>query len=196
MNTTAQDDAGWTDWIERLLCLIDVNPINGSIVWLFRERHHFSSDNEWARWNSRYAHKPAFAAVNDRGYKTGSFENHGILAHRLIWYSVFGDWPVNEIDHINGNKSDNRMANLREATRTENCRNLSLNINNTSGQAGVNFHKGSWIARIGGGKTRQHIGTFKSFDEAVAARKKAEISLGYSARHGKPIASSLDGCHG
>lgn len=83
--------------------------------------------------------------ANGGGYRIVHIRN-GVhrkeyAAHRLAWFYVHGVWPKNHIDHINGIRDDNRLANLREATRSQNMANRSAQSNNTSGLKGVSFHK-------------------------------------------------------
>lgn len=101
------------------------------------------------------------------GYIQISIRGKRYQAHRLAWLYCHGKWPVGQIDHINRIRDDNRIANLRPATRSQNQANRSLQANNTSGFKGVVFHKqiGKWVARIG----KQHIGTFDSAYDAATA---------------------------
>lgn len=94
-----------------------------------------------------------------------------------------------DVDHINGNRADNRRHNIRIVSTQVNMRNLKMNKRNTSGCQGVTFLKpknkrcnGLWIARIGKGMDRVYLGAFHTFDEAKAARTKAEVELGFSVR--------------
>ncbi len=99
------------------------------------------------------------------------------LAHRLIFFMVTGRWPEGEIDHINGDPSDNRWSNLREATHAENGRNLRKMSHNTSGVPGVSWYArlGKWQAQIQVNRKKIHLGYFTDFEDAVAARRAAEI---------------------
>lgn len=172
----------WGPWIGDF---VDCNPVSGSIIWRFRPRENFSDENEYSRWNSRYAHTPAFASVNAGGYLCGQLSGRSVLAHHVVWAFVNGKFPVSEIDHISGDKTDNSISNLRMVTRSKNCRNLAKRHDNTSGVTGVNKSGRKWISRIGSGADRITLGSFDSFDEAVVARRSAEVRLGYSERHGK-----------
>lgn len=109
------------------------------------------------------------------GTKAGSFHNGYIrikvlgkehLAHRLAWLLTYGEFPLQQIDHINGNKSDNRIVNLRLATPLQQRANSKLNCDSTSGFRGVYFNKrrGKWRAHI----QRQHLGYFETKEEAAA----------------------------
>lgn len=105
------------------------------------------------------------------GYVVVCVDYQRCLAHRLIWLMVHGRWPERQIDHINGNRSDNRIANLREATALQNLRNSAKRKNNTSGYKGVSFEKRTkkWIARIKLDAKRLHIGSFDTPEEAHLA---------------------------
>jgi len=92
-------------------------------------------------------------------------------AHRLAWFYMTGDWPDQNIDHINCIRDDNRFANLREATFAENSGNASKRSDNSSGFKGVFFNKrtGAWMAAIQVRGKKQHLGYFGSAASAHAA---------------------------
>jgi hypothetical protein len=94
-------------------------------------------------------------------------------AHRLAWFYVHGHWPTAQIDHINGIRNDNRIANLREATNTENCRHGGLPRHNTSGFKGAIKWRGRWAARIKVNKKVIHLGMFDTPEQAHEAYCKA-----------------------
>ena len=108
-------------------------------------------------------------------------------AHRLAWLIVYGSFPPNQIDHINGNKHDNRIINLRAVTHAENSRNRALDIRNKSGYTGIIYNKktNKWLARIGGNDKRVHLGYFDNLEDAVEARRIAEINYNYHPNHGR-----------
>lgn len=101
----------------------------------------------------------------------------------------YGEWPSQFLDHVNGDPTDNRIANLREVTNQENCKNKSINRNNKSGVIGVFFydHGGYqyWVAYIRAEGRHIGLGYFKRYEDAVAARKQAEIDYGYHHNHGR-----------
>lgn len=99
-------------------------------------------------------------------------------AHRLAWFYTYGVWPK-EIDHINRVTTDNRIANLREVTRSRNNHNAPPNRKNTSGCRGVGFNKlrSKWYARIHVNKKLFCLGNFATREAAVEARRKAEEEL-------------------
>jgi hypothetical protein len=90
--------------------------------------------------------------------------------------------PVEHVDHINGDQLDNRFENLRAASRFDNARNVKLHSRNRTGVMGVEWVAKSslWRARIGA----KHIGHYRSFEDAVIARKSAEKDAGYHPNHG------------
>ncbi|OQM75240.1 hypothetical protein BFN67_18945 [Pseudaminobacter manganicus] len=115
------------------------------------------------------------------------FGQHRRLAHVLAWVIQTGQWPLHQVDHINHVPADNRWKNLREVTPDENMRNLGRRRkSSTSTVTGVHFDKksGKWRAQIReDGRTRD-LGISDTEDEAIRARKAAEIALGYHPNHG------------
>jgi len=87
---------------------------------------------------------------NKNGYKKISIDNKLYFSHRLAWLYVYGVWPEKGLDHINRNRSDNRLCNLRLANQSENTQNTAIRKNNTSGYKGVTFCKNTnkWISQI------------------------------------------------
>lgn len=92
-------------------------------------------------------------------------------SHRLAWFLHYREWPDREIDHINGIRNDNRISNLRLATRSQNAMNSRLRKTNKSGFKGVSFHEmtGKWMARIYANKKYYYLGLFNSAQDAHAA---------------------------
>jgi hypothetical protein len=114
---------------------------------------------------------------NTRGYTQIRIDGKDYYVHRLIFFMMMGRWPEGEIDHINGDRSDNRWCNLREVSHAENSRNRRTQTTNTSGVTGVYWHAaaGKWVAQIQVGRKQIHLGLFVEFDDAVAARRAAEL---------------------
>lgn len=108
--------------------------------------------------------------VNSIGYRIVGVFGQLFTAHRLAWFYTHGRWPAADLDHINGNRDDNRLANLREATRQQNLQNARRRVSNTSGVKGVSFRtdRGYWVASL---KRPDGSVLRKSFDckEAAAA---------------------------
>lgn len=101
------------------------------------------------------------------------------LGHRVAWLLHHGAWPVHGIDHINGDKSDNRIANLREATQHQNGGNQRLRRNNTSGFKGVCWDTWTnrWVATIMAHGKHHNLGRFDSPEDAHAAYMTAAVEL-------------------
>lgn len=109
------------------------------------------------------------------GYWYIGVQGRFYLAHRLIWLYVRGKWPVDDIDHINMDRGDNRIANLREATRSQNMANSKLRRDSACGLKGVSFHKqhNRWRAQVRKDGRVHHLGYFNTAEEARAAREAA-----------------------
>jgi hypothetical protein len=114
-----------------------------------------------------------------------------MLAHRVAWALHYGEWPSDQIDHVNGDKTDNRLENLRIVTAQGNAKNRSLRSDNTSGHVGVYWVRETkkWSAQIKVDGRQKTIGSFESLEDAVKARKAAEDLNGYHANHGRRLVS-------
>lgn len=112
-----------------------------------------------------------------KGYFKISIDGKIYYAHRLAWLYMTGQWPSEQIDHINGIPGDDRFCNLREATHAENQRNCRLPKHNTSGHKGVSWRKAKdkWYAYIKINRRMISLGFFEDFNEATAARAIAAI---------------------
>jgi hypothetical protein len=114
-----------------------------------------------------------------RGYWLITILGEKYLAHRLAWLWFYGEWPSKEIDHINRNRLDNRICNLRLATSSENKQNAGVQSRNKSGHKGIKWYERSkkWRAQITVNKKQIHLGIFECFNEAVNARILAETTF-------------------
>lgn len=143
----------------------------------------------WLKRNGRgpAAGREALTALNRGGYKRGHLLGVSVRAHQVAWLFTHGEWPADEIDHVNGDKTDNRPENLRLVTRAQNMRNTAKPITNTSGHVGVSWHKraGKWEAHIEFCGKKKHLGLFSDLDAAVSARKYAAGELGFHENHGR-----------
>lgn len=158
------------------------DPAIGLLIVKERSKDEFDPA-AYARHLKRIGQQAGF--IDPLGYRRVSVEGRNRLGHRVIWLLVYGEWveyPDFEIDHINGDRSDNRIANLRKVTKTQNQRNAGQRVSNTSGVHGVNWKAGAnrWVARIWNGPRHIYLGQFKSLHEAQIARKAAERVLGYT----------------
>ena len=115
--------------------------------------------------------------IKAKGYVHIAVDGEVFYANRLAWVYVYGDVEFVDIDHKNHNPSDNRIDNLRVATHKQNQENYSRRSDNTSGVTGVDFRHGRWRARICHHGKFINLGKFDTQDEAIAARKSAELEL-------------------
>jgi hypothetical protein len=167
--------------------LLRYEPETGKLFWLPRSAEIMPPGLHAAAWNGKYAGKEAFTATGSHGYRASRVCNVQCLAHRLIWAFVHGSWPEGQIDHINGDRQDNRIANLRVVDAATNARNKCISSRSTSKIAGVYWaaHAGKWRAEIKVGQKRQHLGYFTDKSAAAFARKTAEMWLDFHPNHGR-----------
>jgi hypothetical protein len=152
--------------IDRLKSVLDYNPETGDFTW------RISSSN-------RTPVGTKAGAKGTIGYIHISVDMKKYLAHRLAYFYMTGEWPKSVIDHINGDKADNRWANLRPATISQNTWNSNKSSKNSSGYKGVSFSKSKkkWTARISKNYHLHILGYFDTKEEAIEAHKKAAIEL-------------------
>jgi hypothetical protein len=146
----------------RLREVLDYDPETGAFAW---KAHKIEA------WNGKVA---GFVSV--KGHKRICVDNKIYHAHVLAWLHVYGEWALNQIDHINGNGLDNRIENLRLADNFQNSWNKKKAANNTSGVKGVSWHKPSqkWVARITVFGRVMSLGSFDDVEDAKRARVAAE----------------------
>lgn len=124
-----------------------------------------------ARRSNRVPAGSSAGSVDAGGYIIIPINGQNYKAHRLAWLYVNGEWPDGQLDHINGAKTDNRIANLRIATPAENAANRSRRSNGRSGLKGVSWcnRNGRWLASIRHHGRNRHLGYFDDPNEAHAA---------------------------
>lgn len=149
------------DFYNRLRDAIEYEPRTGILRWRKKRRRVNKGD--------------VAGSAHNLGYIRITFEYRSLFAHRVAWLLIHGEWPTGEIDHINGIKTDNRLENLRLATRLENSRNRKRQKNNKCGVKGVSLHRnsGKWRAAISIDRKQIIIGEFDSKDEAALAYQEA-----------------------
>lgn len=188
---------------ETLRQLLRYEAETGKLFWRERPPHLFcgegqSREQSCAAWNSRLAGKECFRQIEASGYKCGTLFAKRWMAHRIIWAlnnGAIGQYMT--IDHINGDRSDNRLENLRAVPIAENSRNMSLRNDNLSGVTGVRkllkphrangpIPKKQWEASIKVNGRSIFLGRFLTKEEAVLSRRSAEKKYRFAESHGKP----------
>jgi HNH endonuclease len=130
------------------------------------------------KWNPKTPRSKAMkiaGCINDRGYRVIRVDNILIGAHRLAWLYSYQEWPMMEVDHINGNRSDNRLINLRLVSHAGNAQNMRGAMRTSkTGLLGAHPHQGKWMAKIKIFGEQKYLGMFDSPEEAHAAYVKAK----------------------
>lgn len=172
--------------------LIDYCPKTGAMVWEPRPVWMFKSfKRERATaakiWNSRFANGPALSSRDRHGYPRGHIFGQMHRAHRVAWAIHYGEWPSDEVDHINGNRADNRIGNLRVVSKFKNMRNARRSKANKSGVTGVyrRGDTGKWVAKLMHNRRVVNLGEYDQFEDAVSARKAGERKFGFHPNHGR-----------
>lgn len=176
--------------------LLRYDAETGKLFWRARSPSFFKDGKQTAIhnaaiWNSKNAGREAFTTSLPSGHRYSSIKRTKMFAHRVIWKMVTGDEP-GVIDHISGDPSDNRMVNLRSVSQVENGQNQRLRKNNASGVMGISWdpRRSKWYARINVDYGARFLGYFDQFDDAVAARRAAEIEHNFHQNHGR--SSTID----
>ena len=141
---------------------------------VLRDRFTYNESDGFFYFNKNISNKKSgdiAGSLMPSGYRVIRVFGRRYYAHRLAWLYVYGKWPDNQIDHINGNKDDNRITNLRNASSCQNNQNSRINKSNSSGFKGVSWNKKSkkWRAYCGAFGRQVHIGLFDDINDAAAA---------------------------
>lgn len=148
--------------------LLDYNPETGIFTWKYRPW----LTGKATAWNIRYAGSIAGRKGGHRRIEI-AIERRLYIAPRIAWLYMTGEWPKEEIDHIDGNYINNKFKNLREATRFQNAKNTKITTRNICGFKGVSVKRKArgniYVSRIRVDNTVHYLGSFKSPEEAYAA---------------------------
>ena len=157
--------------------LFDYDAESGALYWKVKLNRSIRVGNEAGTVN-KY-----------NKYRIVTIDNKKYRSHRIIWAYVYGVWPINDIDHINHDRADNRIENLREATQKENRRNMSLDVRNKSGFTGIYWNKKTkvWQAFIKLYEKNLYLGQFIDKFEAICARMSANNKYGFHVNHGRNL---------
>lgn len=163
---------------QRLREVLHYDPSTGKLTWLNPPSFRVKKGDV-----AGYKHK----TLDGKSYIQTSIDNVKYYAHRLVWFYVTGQFPQGQIDHINGNGTDNRWCNLRVVSHLDNSKNQKLRSNNSSGVTGVYWSKErkKWCASITvRGKTIP-LGRYDKIIDAIDSRKKAECKYKFHENHGQ-----------
>lgn len=151
---------------ERLKELLSYDPITGTFKRLKQVKYKINLDK--------------IVGSNCNGYLIVNLDGKFYRLHRLVWLYMYGKFPENQIDHIDGDRCNNKLQNLREATNSENARNKSKYKKNKSGYKGVYWIEESekWRASIIlDNKKTKHIGLYENLEDAVEAHTLKALEL-------------------
>jgi len=162
----------------RLKELLYYNKQFGIFVWKKRNNN---------AWNARHEGKIA-GSINSNGYAHLRINRVAYYNHRLALLYVDGVMPPQDVDHINGDKTDNSYKNLRYATRAINAKNTKLRTKSKTGISGVSETlSGKWIVYVWENYKKIFLGTHDCFFDACCSRKSAELRHGYHKNHGRGL---------
>lgn len=154
-----------------------------------RLKELLSYDNTTGQFTKLQGHiNRKLGTIDHDGYLRITLDKKAYRAHRLAWLYVYGEMPKGVIDHINHNKTDNSIDNLRDVELITNSRNMQKHIKCKSGVLGVRWDKrvNKWQARISVNNKDIYLGFYTDFQDAWDARKKAEIQYNFHNTHGEP----------
>ena len=156
----------------------------GKLFWREdRPLSHFSSRRIQKTFNGQFAGKEA-GTDNGKGYKRVSLKNKLVLVHKIIWAMTYDKWPEKQIDHIDHDRSNNRLENLREVSHKENHRNMSFRSDNVSGITGVYKRGNKWSAEVKVDGKKIALGCYANKDDAAKVVLEARREAGYHPNHG------------
>lgn len=160
-----QREQEWEEAIAaRVRELLAYDPATGEFVWRQRRQRIAPGDRA--------------GGIDGKGYVHISIDGRLYRAHRLVWLYVHGHWPAHDIDHINGCRTDNRIANLRDVSRSINLQNKGCQSRSKTGVVGVSPSGGKFIARIKAPDTpTKYLGTFPNVAAAQEAYEVAKRDL-------------------
>ena len=165
---------------------------------LLKEKLHYDKDTGVFTWldvkSNGYkmrgkvaGNTNALTGYSSIGFTLSEAKFYVYLAHRLAWLYEYGEFPKDGLDHINHVKTDNRIKNLRIATKRENIRNMSMSSNNTTGHTGVCFSKANnkYVAYVKVNYKQIHLGYFKNVEDAAKAAREGREHYGFHVNHGQ-----------
>lgn len=174
---------------EMLRMFLEYSPATGRFFYKPRDRSFFPDNRSFKIFKSRFAGKECFCTLGGNGYLHGCINNVLVYSHLAAYAISFGKWPDGILDHINGDRLDNRIENLRVVSSLGNSCNRAKSTGKTSRFIGVSWSKSKrkWRAYINSSHNKTvHIGYFSSEEDAAAARLKAQRECSqFHENHGK-----------
>lgn len=155
--------------VAELRRIVSYDPKSGVICWLIRPaRNVFPGDEA--------------GSIDGQGYRHFMFKKVNYPCHQVAWALLHGEWPLLDVDHQDGNRSNNSEANLRLATVAQNHANRKLAKNNKSGAKGVCFKRGKWEVSIGytdaeGQRRQRYLSRHEDFDLAKIIHDEAAAQM-------------------
>ena len=147
---------------DRLKFWLTYDPFTGLFVW-----NHDRVRGKGAVFITAGA---VAGSANDKGYTQIKIEGRNFLAHRLAWLYMMGEWPPQEIDHLNRVRNDNRWVNLRSASAQQNRKNSSTHSNNTTGYLGVRRSGRRFVGALMSNGRNYRTEIFDRAEDAAIAR--------------------------
>lgn len=157
-------------------------PVNDISAEEVRKALHYDAETGVFRRNGASAksgkHGRAVGWINATGYLRIGVRGRAYMAHRLAWLYVHGEWPRHQVDHIDGCRTNNRIANLRDVTHAENCQNLrKAHSKSSHGFLGAARYGSKWTAFIQTNHKKVRLGVFESPEQAHEAYVAAKRQL-------------------
>lgn len=158
---------------DTLKALLHYDPETGVFTWLYRRAgkgRNGVRDGDIAGWLDAHPSK---------GYRFIEIEHRVYKAANLAWLYMTGEWPAQPVDHKDRDRTNDRWANLRLCSKSQNGANMSLRRDNTSGVRGVNWNKRQqkWHARLMKNGESLHLGFFETLEDAIQARQRKAKEL-------------------
>ena len=149
--------------------MLSYDPDTGNIFWKISPNLGYTKAGDIA------------GTIDNKGYRVISVGYKRYKAHRLAWYLYYGEWPKNQIDHIDRNKLNNCISNLRDVTQEINQSNSCVRKDSTSGYRGISWNKTrkKWQARIQINGKRKELGFFDDINKAIERRLEYENNIKY-----------------
>lgn len=145
--------------------LLEYHPNTGEIFWKISPNLGYTKAGDLA------------GTIDNKGYRVISVGRKRYKAHRIAWYIYYGEWPKSQIDHIDRNKQNNKIDNLRDVTQSVNQFNSGARKDSSTGHRGICWNKKrqKWQVRIQVNGKRKELGFFKDINDAISKRKQYEI---------------------